>query len=83
LARWSSLTIGQCRDAIDAVKNRLDCATVEGVDLWFDPERPAKPSTAALLLPLYDEVTLSYPTLNFPSASGHPHQLGQDLRGYC
>ncbi|HEU4909497.1 MAG TPA: winged helix DNA-binding domain-containing protein, partial [Propionibacteriaceae bacterium] len=80
LARWSSLTIGQCREAIDAVKDRLDCATVEGVDLWFDPEGPAaKPSSAALLLPLYDEVTLSYPTLNFPYASGHPHQPGQDL----
>jgi Winged helix DNA-binding domain len=80
LARWSSLTIGQCRDAIDAVKDRLDCATVDGVDLWFDPGGPAaEPSSAALLLPLYDEVTLSYPTLNFPSASGHPHQPGQDL----
>ena len=80
LARWSSLTIGQCREAIDAVKDRLDCATVEGVELWFDAGGPAEePSSAALLLPLYDEVTLSYPTLNFPSASGHPHQPGQDL----
>jgi hypothetical protein len=80
LARWSSLTIGRCREAIDAVKDRLDCATVEGVDLWFDPGGPIEePSSAALLLPLYDEVTLSYPTLNFPSASGHPHQPGQDL----
>jgi hypothetical protein len=32
-----------------------------------------------LLLPLYDEVTLSYPAINFPPASGHPHQPGQDL----
>jgi hypothetical protein len=79
-ARWSSLTIGRCREAIDAVKDRLDCATVEGVDLWFEPGWPTEePSSAALLLPLYDEVTLSYPTLNFPSASGHPHQPGQDL----
>lgn len=80
LARWSSLTIGQCREAIDAVKDRLDCATVEGVDLWFDPGGPAaEPSPAALLLPLYDEVTLSYTALNFPSATGHPHRPGQDL----
>jgi len=80
LARWSSLTIGRCREAIDAVKDRLDCATVEGIDLWFEPGGPTEePSSAALLLPLYDEVTLSYPTLNFPSASGHPHQPGQDL----
>jgi DNA glycosylase AlkZ-like len=80
LARWSSLTIGQCREAINTVEGRLDCATVEGVDLWFDPGGPVEePSAAALLLPLYDEVTLSYPALNFPSASGHPHQPGQDL----
>ncbi len=37
LARWSSLTIGQCRDAVEAVKDRLDCVTVEGVELWFGP----------------------------------------------
>src|SRR5215217_4072039 len=35
LARWSSLTIGQCREALDAVKDRLECATVEGVEVWF------------------------------------------------
>jgi hypothetical protein len=80
LARWSSLTIGQCREALDAVKDRLECATVEGVEVWFDLEGPAaKPSSAALLLPLYDEVTLSYPVINFPQADGHPHQRGEDL----
>ena len=41
LARWSSLTLSQCRDALDAVKDRLDCATVDGVELWFDPDRSA------------------------------------------
>ena len=80
LARWSSLTIGQCREALDAVKDRLECATVEGVEVWFDLEGPAaKPSSAALLLPLYDEVTLSYPVINFPQADGHPQQRGEDL----
>jgi hypothetical protein len=33
----------------------------------------------ALLLPLYDEATLSYPQLNFPLAPGHPHPPGTDL----
>ena len=70
LARWSSLTIGQCRDAVDAVKDRFDCVTVEGVELWFDPDAPrADQSSDALLLPLYDELTLSYPGDQF-SASG-------------
>jgi|RhiMetdeSRZDD1v2_1073273.scaffolds.fasta_scaffold01181_28 hypothetical protein len=84
LARWSSLTIGQCRDAVAVVKEHLDCITVEGVELWFDPDAPEpRPSSGALLLPLYDEVTLSYPVLNFPSAYGHPHQPGEDLFVGC
>ena len=84
LARWSSLTIGQCRDAVEAVKDRLDCVTVEGVELWFGPEPSApNPSSGALLMPLYDEVTLSYPAINFPQANSHPHPPGADLFVGC
>ena len=84
LARWSSLTIGQCRDAVEAGKDRLDCMSVEGVELWFGPETPApNPSSGALLMPLYDEVTLSYPAINFPQANGHPHPPGADLFVGC
>jgi hypothetical protein len=81
LARWSSLTISQCRDAVEAIKDRLECVTVEGVELWCDPNAPqVGPSPdALLLLPLYDELTLSYPLINFPQASGHPHAPGEDL----
>jgi hypothetical protein len=84
LARWSSLTLSQCRDALDAVKDRLDCATVDGVELWFDPDTaPTDELSGALLLPLYDELTLSYPVINFPQASGHPHTPGEDLFVGC
>jgi hypothetical protein len=84
LARWSSLTIGQCRDAVDAVKDRFDCVTVEGVELWFDPDAPrARQSSDALLLPLYDELTLSSPVITFPQAAGHPHTPGEDLFVGC
>ena len=84
LGRWSSLTIGQSRDAVAAVKEHLDRITVEGVELWFDPDAPQpRPPSGALLLPLYDEVTLSYPVINFPSAHGHPHQPGEDLFVGC
>ncbi|HEX3206478.1 MAG TPA: crosslink repair DNA glycosylase YcaQ family protein, partial [Propionibacteriaceae bacterium] len=80
LARWSSLTVSQCRDAVEAIRDRLDCVTVEGVELWCDPEAPpVGPSADALLLPLYDELTLSYPLINFPQADGHPHAPGEDL----
>jgi hypothetical protein len=84
LARWSSLTLSQCRDALDGVQDRLDCATVEGVELWFDPDAaPIDGLSGALLLPLYDELTLSYPVINFPQASGHPHTPGEDLFVGC
>ena len=84
LARWSSLTISQCRDALDAVKDRLECVTVEGVEIWFGPEAPQRVGRRdALLLPLYDELTLSYPMINFPQATGHPHTPGEDLFVGC
>ena len=84
LARWSSLTIGQCRDAVEAVKDQLDCVVVEGVELWSGRETSApNPSSGALLMPLYDEVTLSYPAINFPQANGHPHPPGADLFVGC
>ena len=84
LARWSSLTIRQCREALEAIKDRLDSVTVEGVELWFDPDAPqADQSPEALLLPLYDELTLSYPMINFPQANGHPHTPGEDLFVGC
>jgi hypothetical protein len=84
LARWSSLTISQCRDALDAVKDRLECVTVEGIELWFDPAAPRTgQSSDALLLPLYDELTLSYPLIKFPQAAGHPHHPGDDLFVGC
>jgi hypothetical protein len=80
LARWSSLTVGQCRDALDVIKDQLGCMSVEGEDLWFDPAAPPPgPVPGALLMPLYDEVTLSYPVINFPQSAGHPHQPGEDL----
>ena len=80
LARWSSLTIGQCRDALDVIKDQLGCISVEGEELWFDPAAPSPgPVPGALLMPLYDELTLSYPVINFPRLTGHPHQPGEDL----
>jgi hypothetical protein len=84
LARWSSLTVGQCRDALDVIKDQLGCISVEGEELWFDPVAPPPiPVPGALLMPLYDELTLSYPVINFPRSIGHPHQPGEDLFVGC
>lgn len=84
LARWSSLTISQCRGAVDVIKDQLGCIAVDKEELWFDPAAP-RPSQlpGALLIPLYDELTLSYRMINFPRATGHPHPPGEDLFVGC
>ena len=50
--------------------------------LWLDAEAADQPLDrspyGALLLPLYDELTLSYPRINFPLAERHPHPPGED-----
>jgi hypothetical protein len=54
---------------------------VQDQELWYDPAAapPAPTEITALLVPLYDEVTLSYPNLSFPLAPEHPHPPGTDL----
>ena len=80
-ARWSSLTQNQATDATEAASPRLRPLTVGGETLWAGPaaDDPGEPGYGALLLPLYDELTLSYPQLNFPLADRHPHRPGEDL----
>ena len=83
-ARWSSLTLTAARAAADRVADRLESATIGEEELWWDPSTPdAEPAVArevVRLLPLYDELPLSYPRLNFPLAAGHPHPPDADLR---
>ena len=82
LARWASLTQSQATAATEAAAPRLAEITVTGEPLMFDPAAPEPPSDVgygAMLLPLYDEVTLSYPSLGFPAADRHPHPAGEDL----
>ena len=86
LARWASLTRGQVAEATEMVADRLARTEVDGQGLWFTPDAPgspADPAYRALLLPLYDELTLSYPRLNFPEAEGHPHPPGEDRYAGC
>lgn len=83
-ARWSSLTLTVSRAAASRVADRLDSATVGEDELWWDPAAPELDPAAARqvvrLLPLYDELPLSYPRLSFPLAAGHPHPPDDDLR---
>jgi hypothetical protein len=79
-ARWSSLTLTRSREVFDALADRLERIELAGQVLWFSPEDlPDLPTDRALLLPLYDEATLTYPGTGFPAAPGHPHLPGADL----
>ena len=81
LARWATLTRRQAAEATEADADRLTSLEVDGERLWRTPDAPdppADPAYGALLLPLYDELALSYPTINFPEAEGHPHPAGVD-----
>lgn len=73
LARWATLTQIQAGRATEAAAERLERVAVDGVPHWFDPAAASAPVTdRALLLPVYDEATLSYPGVNFPRAEHYP-----------
>ena len=81
LARWATLTRRQAAEATNAAAGRLASLDLDGERLWFSPDAPdppADPGYGALLLPLYDELALSYPTINFPEVERHPHPAGVD-----
>jgi Winged helix DNA-binding domain len=68
LARWSTLTLGQVRSALDDLSGELDHVDVDGHRLWFDARMPSRTSRAhpAYLLSTFDEVSLTYRDTGFP-----------------
>jgi hypothetical protein len=82
-ARWSSLTLTAARAAAARLAERLQSAEVNGEEVWWDPAAPAGDVRAARaavrLMPLYDELTLSYPRTNFGTSDGHPHPPDADV----
>lgn len=84
LTRWSSMTVASVRAALEAAGDRLDSAEVDGERLWFAPDSPPGRATSkAWLLPLFDELMLTYPRLRFPLAPGHPHPPDGELYVGC
>ncbi len=71
--RWSGLTGTQTLAALETIDG-LERTEVGGVALWADPSAPrsAAAGRRALLLPTYDELTLTYPSLAFPVIGAHP-----------
>ncbi|TQJ50177.1 winged helix DNA-binding domain-containing protein [Phycicoccus sp. SLBN-51] len=78
--RWASLTIADATAAVAACGDALEQVEVEGVPHWYDPTVPSRTTAAraAYLLPVYDEVVLTYPTTGFVVADGHPNVGGVD-----
>ncbi|MBZ2198759.1 winged helix DNA-binding domain-containing protein [Occultella gossypii] len=75
LTRWTKLTQAEVRLGLEILGDRLERVEVDGTPLWLDPTVPARTAPEAPrahLLPIYDEVTLTYPALGFPVAPDHP-----------
>ncbi len=82
LARWSTLTLRQVRTALAELDDELDSAEVDGARMWFDPGVPARTTRhpGALLVPTFDELTLSYAEHGYPRrdpASPRPRLVNQ------
>jgi hypothetical protein len=72
--RWSSLTVADAKQALGELDGTLERVEVDGIPHWFDPAVSARTTRAdeAHLLTTYDEVTLTYPAVNFPVALAVP-----------
>ncbi|QGN57681.1 winged helix DNA-binding domain-containing protein [Nostocoides sp. HKS02] len=73
--RWSSLTGADTKAALADLGDDLEQVEVSGVPHWRDPAavpRRRRGAPAAYLLPVYDEVILTYPQVTFPAAPDHP-----------
>ncbi len=76
LRRWTTLTLTEIRSALAdlSAEGSLVARTVGDSTLWSapDPPTPRDDAPRAFLLPVFDEQYLSYPSINFPRAAGHP-----------
>ncbi|MDR1114980.1 MAG: winged helix DNA-binding domain-containing protein, partial [Tannerella sp.] len=61
-AWWSGLSLTECKQAIDAIKSDFICETVNGraFRMKNDIQTPPANEPSALLLPSFDEFTVSY-----------------------
>lgn len=88
-SRWCSFTVTAARAALERLRERdgdrligarvVDVADAPVVWWYADGPEPVPATGAAYLLPLYDELTLSYPLVNFDTVADHPHEAGTDL----
>ena len=72
LTRWAALTKTEVRTAIAELGDSLERIEVDGHELYHDPSIEAVYEPRDHLLHTFDEVTLTYPRLNFPRLAGNP-----------
>lgn len=74
LTRWCAVTQTEVRAALHDLDGSLASVTMDGTELWFDPEPPPRSSNrrSAVLLPRFDEAYLTYRITGFPRAPDHP-----------
>lgn len=73
LARWTTVTGREVAAALHDLGDRFAAAEVDGERLWFDADGPGPAGgRGALLLPVFDEAYLTYPTTGFPRSPSHP-----------
>jgi len=60
LAWWSGLTVTEARAGIENARAALASETVGARTFWFAPSRQLRTSSAAFLLPAWDEFTVAY-----------------------
>jgi Winged helix DNA-binding domain len=76
LSRWAKLTLTEIRSALAdlGAEGSLVAGTVGESTLWSGPDgpQPRPGAPRAFLLPVFDEQYLTYPSINFPRAAGHP-----------
>jgi hypothetical protein len=73
--RWSSLTGADTKAALADLGDDLEQIEVDGIPHWRGPAaipRQRRGAPASYLLPVYDEVILTYPQVTFPAALDHP-----------
>jgi hypothetical protein len=61
-AWWSGLTVGEAKKAVDSVRTTLTSSSVGNLTMWSTetPDLPPSKSTAACLLPNFDEYLIAY-----------------------
>lgn len=78
LNRWTKLTLTEIRSALADLAGELEPIDVDGAQLWAAPDTPPARVDAprAFFVPVFDEVYLTYPKLNFPRLASHPRGDG-------